>query len=109
MNMDSRTPQLISSEGQEGAGILTHPETAEPGSSDADYRVILYNDDWHGIDEVVGQVIKATACSVDEAIRVTEEAHLRGRAVCLRGNRSSCQKAARILREIRLQCEVDCD
>jgi len=56
MNMDSRTPQLISSEGQEGAGILTHPETAEPGSSDADYRVILYNDDWHGIDEVVGQV-----------------------------------------------------
>lgn len=89
--------------------VLTIPESGVPGSGGTDYRVILYNDEWHGIDEVVEQVVKACEVSEEQAYQITMEAHYKGRAVCYRGNREKCHKAARILREIRLQCEVDCD
>ncbi len=73
------------------------------------YRVILYNDDYTPVDAVVRQVIKATKCSLLKANKITLEAHYKGRAVCFRGAREKCQQVALVLREIRLQCEVDCD
>lgn len=73
------------------------------------YRVILYNDDWHSQDEVVLQLQKATGCDIPTAIVIMFEAHTTGRAVCFKGEREECHRVARILREIRLQCEVDCD
>lgn len=73
------------------------------------YRVILYDDDWHGFDEVIVQVQKATGCNIYKATAIMLEAHTKGRAVCYRGTREQCQRVARVLREIRLQVEVDCD
>ena len=73
------------------------------------YRVILYNDDWHSQDEVVLQLQKATGCDLDSAIRIMIQAHRTGRAICYRGTRDDCQRVAGILRQIRLQVEVDCD
>ncbi len=73
------------------------------------YRVLLYNDDHTPVDAVVKQVIKATKCSLLKATKITLEAHHKGRAVCFRGSREKCQQVALVLREIRLQCEVDCD
>lgn len=73
------------------------------------YRVILYNDEFHSYDEVVLQIQKATGCRLEIAIDVMLEAHHKGRAVCHRGAREECQRVCRVLREIRLQCEVDCD
>lgn len=85
------------------------PEIDEPGSGSGEYRVILYDDDWHPIDQVVAQVIKACECGKIKAIKITLEAHKKGRAVCYKGRRDKCHKVARVLREIRLQCEVDSD
>ncbi|PQV64633.1 ATP-dependent Clp protease adaptor protein ClpS [Abditibacterium utsteinense] len=73
------------------------------------YRVLLYNDDHTEVDDVIKQIIKATQCSVDKAVQIMLEAHHKGRAICYRGAREKCQKVALVLREIRLQCEVDCD
>ncbi len=73
------------------------------------YRVLLYNDDHTPVDAVVKQVIKATKCSMLKATKITLEAHNKGRAICFRGAREKCQQVALVLREIRLQCEVDCD
>jgi len=73
------------------------------------YRVLLYNDDWHSMDEVVLQLQKATGCDIYKAIAIMMEAHAKGRAVCYRGDRDECHRVAKILREIRLQVEVDCD
>ena len=73
------------------------------------YRVILYNDDWHSLEEVVFQVQKATGYDLDRVVPIVVEAHTTGRAVCYRGARDECQRVARVLREIRLQVEVDCD
>jgi ATP-dependent Clp protease adapter protein ClpS len=78
-------------------------------SSGEGYRVILYNDDFHSMDEVILQLQKATGCTVERAVEIMMEAHTKGRAICHRGGRSDCQRVAKILREIRLQCEVDCD
>ena len=73
------------------------------------FRVILYNDEHHSMDEVIFQLQKATGCTMEQAIDIMIEAHTKGRAVCYKGGRADCQKVCRILREIRLQCEVDCD
>lgn len=102
------SPRLDTST-QTESDVLVIPEPAEPTNSGSGYRVILYNDDHTPIDAVIEQIIKATECSLPKAVQITEEAHFKGRAVCFRGAREKCHKVARILREIRLQCEVDCD
>ena len=73
------------------------------------HRVILYNCDCHNFDEVILQVQKATGCDLTRAEMIAMEAHFKGRAICYRGNRDQCHRVARILRQIGLQCEVDCD
>jgi ATP-dependent Clp protease adaptor protein ClpS len=89
--------------------VLVVPEIDGPGNSGDGYRVILYNDDHTPVDAVIEQVIKATQCSRQKSIQITIEAHEKGRAICYRGSRGKCQEVTKILREIRLQCEVDCD
>lgn len=85
---------------------LAREET--PSSGDG-HRVILYNDDWHGEDEVALQLVKATGYDLPKCWVIMLEAHTKGRAICYRGEREDCQRVAKILREIRLQVEVDCD
>ena len=69
--------------------------------------VILYNDDYHGFDEVILQVQKATGCSLEEAVWITEEAHTTGRAIAYTGTQEECDRVAGVLRLIRLQVETD--
>ncbi len=69
--------------------------------------VILYNDDHHPYDQVVFQVQKATGCSLEEAEWITFEAHTNGRAIAYTGSEAECERVAGILRQIRLQVEVD--
>jgi ATP-dependent Clp protease adaptor protein ClpS len=88
-----------------GVGTL---EVAEEETATAlPYFVILYNDDFHSIDEVVLQVQKAAGVSMHEAFEITMEAHSEGRAVCYSGDIESCEKVAGVLREIRLTVEID--
>lgn len=86
--------------------VKEETDDSGPGGTGGKYSVILYNDDWHGFDEVILQLQKATECSLVEAARITYEAHQRGRAVCFRGSRERCHRVAGVLREIRLQVEV---
>lgn len=94
---------------------VDEPETAprvddgDTQNSGSNYRVLLYDDDFHSIDQVIDQVVKATGCTPSKAEAITMEAHSKGRAICFRGERPKCQSVCRVLREIRLQCEVDCD
>jgi ATP-dependent Clp protease adaptor protein ClpS len=72
-------------------------------------RVILYNDDWHSFDEVCLQLMKATGCSADEGMRHAWVVHTEGRSQVYEGKREDCERVAGVLREIRLQVEVDWD
>lgn len=71
------------------------------------YVVVLYNDDFHTIDEVVLQLQKATGQTQDVAQRITLEAHTKGKSVAWRAGLEDCQRVAAVLRQIRLQVEVD--
>ena len=84
-------------------------QSAEPTETGSDFRVILYNDDYHDLDEVVLQLIKATGYQIEQCLEITLEVDHKGRAICYRGGREECHRVTRVLREIRLQCEVDCD
>ena len=74
---------------------------------DDPYIVILYNDDYHGMDEVVSQLQKATGYAIERCVKIMIEAHTRGRAVAYTGTESACERVANILRQIRLQVETD--
>jgi ATP-dependent Clp protease adaptor protein ClpS len=80
-----------------------------PPLQSAPARVIVYNDDWHTFDEVIGQLMKATAC--DEAVAELHAwtIHTQGRSMVFQGAREDCERVAGVLREIRLQVEVDWD
>ncbi len=84
-------------------------QTIETPTDEPTHRVILYNDEWHSVDEVVLQIQKATGYDIYKATAIMLEAHTKGRAVCFRGDRAKCHRVAGILRQIRLQVEVDCD
>lgn len=71
------------------------------------WKVILYNDDVHSFDEVIFQLQKATGYSLEKAVLIVHEADRVGRAVCYQGSKEDCQKVAAVLRQIRLQVEVD--
>jgi ATP-dependent Clp protease adapter protein ClpS len=105
------SPRLdIGTETDIESDILTIPRPDDGDTDTGDgFRVIIYNDDHTPIDAVVKQIIKATGCSTFKATRVTLEAHRKGRAVCYKGDKTKCHKVALVLREIRLQCEVDND
>lgn len=74
---------------------------------DDPYVVILYNDDHHEMEEVAGQLQKATGYTMERCVRVMLEAHERGRAIAYTGGADECERIARILRQIRLQVETD--
>ncbi len=71
------------------------------------YVVVLYNDDVHNADEVVAQVQKATGYPFERCIAIMVEAHTRGRSIAYTGSEEACERAAAILRRIRLQVETD--
>lgn len=74
---------------------------------DRPWVVILFNDDFHTFDEVVLQLQKATGCSVEDAERVTLEAHSTGRAIAFEGPVEECCRVQKVLESIRLQATVD--
>lgn len=82
-------------------------QESERSEVDGPCVVILYNDDYHDMEEVVSQVQKATGYDVDKCMQITIEAHLIGRAIAYSGSESECERCANILRQIRLQVETD--
>ena len=71
------------------------------------YRVVLFNDDFHTVDEVVGQLIKALACPLDVAVEIMLLAHTRGSAVVIIAEQATADRVAMILREILLVVSVE--
>lgn len=74
---------------------------------DGPYVVILYNDDYHDMQEVAAQIQKATGYNFEKCYYIMLEAHSRGRAIAYTGSACECERVANILRQIRLQVETD--
>ena len=92
----------------------SHEEWTLPQLNDRDltsiegpHVVILYNDDHHDMVEVASQIQKATGYEIKRCFKIMMEAHRRGRAVVYTGSAEDCERAANVLRQIRLQVETD--
>ena len=70
-------------------------------------RVILFNDDWHTFDEVIGQLIKALGCGTEKAEAIAFEAHSTGKAFVYEGPMQECLKINGVLEEIGLITQIE--
>lgn len=70
-------------------------------------KVIMFNDDWHTFEEVIGQLIKALACSTQHAETLAYEAHEKGKAVVFEGELPACLRVSSILEEISLHTQIE--
>ena len=90
---------------------LLEPETLlEPTDIDVTtqgFTLVLFNDSYHGIDEVIEQVMRATGYGFDRAEGITMEAHTKGKAAVLSGDLNKCLEAQKVLEEISLRTEIE--
>ena len=70
-------------------------------------KVILFNDEIHSFDEVIGQIIKATGCDTSKAETLTWEVHTSGKAMVFEGQMDNCLKVSHILEEIALNTQIE--
>jgi ATP-dependent Clp protease adaptor protein ClpS len=70
-------------------------------------KVILFNDEVHTFDEVIGQIIKATGCDSSRAEALAWEVHTSGKAVVFEGEMRKCVEVSGILEEIELLTQIE--
>ena len=70
-------------------------------------KVILFNDDVHTFDEVIGQLIKAIHCDSTRAEAIAWEVHTQGKAMVYEGPIPECLKVSHILEEIDLHTQIE--
>ena len=70
-------------------------------------KVILFNDEVHTFDEVIAQIIKATACDLPRAEALTWEVHNTGKAMVYEGEMPKCIQVSGVLEEIELMTQIE--
>lgn len=70
-------------------------------------KVILFNDEVHTFDEVIGQLIKATRCAQAKAEALAWEVHTKGKAIVFSGEVARCMEVSSILEEIQLMTQIE--
>ncbi len=70
-------------------------------------KVILFNDEEHTFDEVIGQLIKALRCDSVKAESLAWEVHTNGKAMVFSGDMAECLKVNGILEEIALHTQIE--
>jgi ATP-dependent Clp protease adaptor protein ClpS len=70
-------------------------------------KVILFNDEIHSFEEVIGQIIKAIGCDSTKAEALTWEVHSSGKAMVYEGQMTECLKVSHVLEEIALNTQIE--
>ncbi len=70
-------------------------------------KVVLFNDDIHTFEEVIGQLVKATGCAQSKAEALAWEVHSKGKAVVFSGELPRCIEVSSILEEIQLLTQIE--
>ena len=93
----------------ESVETVEKPTVAEDNITDVQTpaRVILFNDDWHTFDEVIGQLIKALGCDSQKAETIAFEAHSKGKALVFEGSMPDCLRINGVLEEISLITQIE--
>ena len=70
-------------------------------------RAILFNDEVHTFEEVIGQLIKALKCDRTKAEALTWEVHNTGKSCVYIGELTRCLEITRVLEEIELMTQIE--
>jgi len=70
-------------------------------------KVILYNDEIHTFEEVIGQLIKALGCDTAKAEALTWEVHSKGKSFVFDGTMNECLRVSAVLEEIALHTQIE--
>ena len=70
-------------------------------------KVVLFNDEVHTFEEVIGQIIKATGFDLARAEAITWEVHTMGKAVVYEGEVPRCVQISAVLEEIDLMTQIE--
>ncbi len=90
-----------------GVNPLPQQNSDEDVAQQEPAKVILFNDEVHTFDEVIGQLIKATQCTSEKAEALAWEVHSRGKAVVYVGELPRCMEVSGILEEIDLMTQIE--
>jgi ATP-dependent Clp protease adaptor protein ClpS len=82
-------------------------EVSEEVTTQEPAKVILFNDDVHTFDDVIGQLIKAIRCTVEKAESLAWEVHTKGKALVYTGELTRCVEVSSILEEIQLMTQIE--
>lgn len=82
-------------------------ETTDTDVTTEGFTLILFNDNYHELEEVISQVMKATGYGYDKAEAITMEAHTKGKAPVISGDLNKCLAAQAILEEINLRTMIE--
>ena len=70
------------------------------------WRTILFNCDCHNFNEVIRALLKANHCSLEEAKRLTWDAHTNGRTVAYTGHLEKAELVCSVLESFGLLAKV---
>ncbi len=87
--------------------VSLHVENDSDVAVQTPARVILYNDEMHTFEEVIGQIIKATGCDLSTAEALTWEVHTSGKAMVFQGEVPKCMRVSSVLEEIDLMTHIE--
>ncbi len=90
---------------------IVRPESEELDDTDLltkePAKVILFNDEIHTFEEVIGQLIKALGCDTGKAEALTWEVHSKGKAFVFDGAMNECLRVSAVLEEISLHTQIE--
>lgn len=86
---------------------IERPKFEESTSGLGDWVVVVYNNDTNTWDEVIEILMRATACTEEEAEIETWEIDNLGKSVVHHGGEMECEAVAAIIRQIGIQVEVN--
>lgn len=81
-------------------------EEQENEDEKSPWRVILFDDEIHTFEEVIGQLIKALSCTQERAEELTYKVHNEGKAEVFKGPFEDCFEVNGVLKEIQLITEI---
>lgn len=88
--------------------VIERPEIADSDTATGrgEWIVTVFNNDYNTYDQVIGILVVATRCSMDEAYMETWEVDNLGKSVVHQASEDECQKVAAVISTIGIRVDV---
>ena len=99
--VDNRLASLSAVKTEDATSTTTNVKTAAP------WHVVLYNDNVHSFDQVIGWLQECCGHNIQTATMMAFQVDGMGKAIVFHGEKHKCNAVCQFLRSRGLQCEID--